>query len=96
MVISPQRYDRMEMDLLLYHYPKPEVGAGGQMVQQSRSIDLPQVVRDLGLKGREAMIQRAYSKFCKDGLMVRSGFGYKMTDKGIEVVKQYKRLYSST
>ena len=95
MVFSPQKYDRMEMELLNYHYPKAEMGAGGAEQQVARAVDLPKVVRDLGLKGREAMIQRAYSKFCKEGIMVRAGFGFKMTEKGIQMVKEYKKLYST-
>lgn len=95
MVFSPQRFDRMEIELLVYHYPKPSYGEGGAMTLEAQTIDLQTVVRDLGLKGREAMVQRAYSRFCKEGLMVRSGFGYRITQKGIDLVKQYKKLYSS-
>lgn len=95
MAFNPAKYDRMEMDVLMYHFPKAEMGAGGAMSQEARAIDLTTVVRDLGLKGREAMIQRAYSKFVKEGLMVRAGFGFKMTPKGVQFIKEYKKLYGS-
>lgn len=88
-------FDRLEMDLLGYHFPKASVGMGGAMTYEVKTVELTQVVRDLGLKGREAMIQRAYSKFVKDGLMVRSGFGFKMTDKGVQIVRQYRKLHAS-
>jgi len=95
MAFGGQRFDRMEVDLLTYHMPKADVGAGGAMIEQAKVVDLTQVVRDLGLKGREAMIQRSYAKFVKQGLMVRSGFGFKMTDQGVAFMKQYRKLHAS-
>jgi len=95
MVYSPDQFSRMEMDLLRYHFPRPSVGMGGATTYEAKTVELQQVVRDLDLKGREAMIQRAYSKFVKEGLMARSGFGYKMTDKGIQVVRVFKKLHTS-
>jgi len=95
MAFQTSRFDRMEMDLLVYHFPKPTDNPSGGLSYDVRAFDLPQIVRDLGLKGREAMIQRAYSKFCGMGLMARSGFGYKITDKGIEFVREYKKLHQS-
>jgi hypothetical protein len=38
------------------------------------------------------MIQRAYSKFCATGLMARSGYGFKLTDKGVEVLNEIKKF----
>lgn len=95
MAFEGARFDRMETDLLNYHMPKAEMGAGGSIIQQAKVVDLAQVVRDLDLKGRENVIQRAYSKFVKLGLMVRSGFGFKMTDKGVEFMRNYKKLHTS-
>jgi len=95
MVFSPQKFDRMEMEVLLYHEPKPNYGEGGSMAYETPTVDLQKVVRDLGLKGREAMVQRAYSKFVREGLMERSGFGYRITEKGVRFLKEYKKLYSS-
>jgi hypothetical protein len=90
-----QKFDRLEMELLLYHFPKATENPSGGIGYDIKAPDLSQVVKDLGLKGREAMIQRAYSKFVREGLVARAGFGHKITDKGIEFVIAYKKLYSS-
>jgi len=92
MVLSPQRFDRLEVELLKYHAPKMSTGMGGAMTFEVKTVQLTEVVRDLDLKGREAMIARAYSRFCKEGLVVRAGFGYKLTDKGVELVLQLKKM----
>jgi hypothetical protein len=92
MAFTPQRFDRLEMEMLKYHAPKASVGMGGAMTMEVKTVMLPEIVRDLDLKGREAMIQRAYSKFCTAGLMQRSGYGYKLTDKGVEVVNEIKKF----
>jgi len=91
MAFSPQRFDRFETDILKYHAPRATVGMGGAMSFEVKTIQLTEVVRDLDLKGREAMVQRAYSKFCAAGLVMRSGFGYRLTDKGVEVVNEIKK-----
>jgi hypothetical protein len=92
MVFTPQRFDRLEMEILKYHMPKATVGMGGAMTMEIKAVTLPEVVRDLDLRGREAMIQRAYSKFCATGLMARSGYGFKLTDKGVEVLNEIKKF----
>jgi len=90
MVAPVQRFDRLESDILKYHAPRASVGMGGAVTLEVKTIQLTDLVRDLGLKGREAVIQRAYAKFCTAGLMARSGFGYKLTEKGIEIAAQIK------
>jgi hypothetical protein len=91
MVFSAQRFDRLEMEILKYHTPKASVGMGGAMTQEIKTVMLPEIVRDLDLKGREAMIKRAYAKFCASGLMARSGYGFKLTDKGVQAVAEIKK-----
>jgi hypothetical protein len=91
MVFSPQRFDRLEMEILKYHAPKTTVGMGGAETLEIRTVMLPEIVRDLDLKGREAMVQRAYSKFCAAGLMTRSGYGFKLTDKGAQILAEIKK-----
>jgi len=91
MVFSQQRFDRLELDILRYHSPRASIGMGGAMTYEIKTIQLMDLVRDLELKGREAMIQRAYSKFLAAGIMARSGFGYKLTEKGVEVVNALKK-----
>jgi len=92
MVFSIQKLDRLEQDILRYHAPKASIGMGGAVSYETKTVILTEIVRDLDVKGREAMIQRAYSKFCKEGLMARAGFGYKLTEKGIEIVNQMKKM----
>jgi len=89
------RLDRLEVTMLLYHFPKASSGQGGATTYTPRTIELQQLVRDLELKGREAMIQRAYSKFMREGLVARSGFGFKITEKGMQLVRSYKKLHAS-
>ncbi len=94
MAVNLQRLDRLELDLLRYHMPKMSLGMGGAMQLEIKTVMLTEVVRDLDLRGREAMIQRAYSKFCAAGLMTRAGFGYKLTEKGVEAINELKKLGS--
>ena len=91
MAFTAQRFDRLETEILKYHAPKATEGMGGAVTMEVRTVMLPEIVRDLDLKGREAMVQRAYSKFCAAGLMARSGYGYKLTDKGVEAVTSLKK-----
>ncbi|MBM3334343.1 hypothetical protein FJY63_06755 [Candidatus Sumerlaeota bacterium] len=92
MAFSAGQLDRLEVDLLKFHAPKPSVGQGGQVTFETKSYSLQDVIRGLDLKGREAMIQRAYTKFCAQGVIVRSGFGYKLTKKGIDLINQIKKF----
>jgi hypothetical protein len=92
MVVPSQKFDRLEIELLKYHAPKATEGMGGALTYEVKTVQLTEIVRDLDLKGREAMIARAYSRFCKEGLVARAGFGYKLTDKGVEMVQQLKKM----